>query len=558
MKVSEYIAEFLIEKGIKHVFGFQGGAILKVVDSIVESGKIEYIQGFHEQASAFCADAYSRVTGGLGVAVATSGPGATNLINGIANAHFDSIPTIFIAGQDYSENVQKPIGVRQNGFQDLDIVNVVKPITKYATTISNANKIRYELEKAFYLAKNGRGGAVLLDIPIDIQFADVDKNQLKSYTPPHPQYNLSQIDDIISAIKNAKRPLILVGGGIRLSHSINEFKKFLELTSIPAVATLNGLDSSDKVFSFAGLHGNTYSNLAIYNADLIIALGTRFGQRQIGKKLESYCRAKVIRVEIDKTEINRTFINEHISLNTDLKRFFKEINPKLENIRLPEFKIWTKQIEKWKEKYDNNSCLNKDGIDPVKFVREVSKLFKNDTVITSDVGQNQMWVAQAINIKNNQRLLNSSGFGSMGYSLPAAIGASYATNNDLTVAFMGDGGLQMNLQELNTLSLKKRNIKCFIFNNNTLGMMREVQARYYNSHFIGSKTSEFTCPNIKMLAKTFNLKFMEIKEKKQISKLDKVFKDDEPYLIDVKIQLNSNLLNRYDEAKIFESETIND
>lgn len=558
MNVSEYIAQFLMDKGVRHVFGFQGGAILKIVDSITKTKKIEYIQGFHEQASAFCADAYSRVTGNIGVAIATSGPGATNLINGIANAHLDSIPTIFITGQDYSSNIQKPENVRQNGFQDLDIVSMVKPITKYATTITEPNKIRYELEKAFYSAKHERGGAVLLDIPIDVQFAEINFEFLERYHTKKIQYDLSEINNAITAIKIAKRPIVLAGGGIRISDSIEKFSEFLNITNIKAVATLNGIDSNEQVLSFSGLHGNTYSNLAIYNADLIIAIGTRFGQRQIGKQIRDYCSAKIIRVEIDKTEINRTFINENISINVDLKEFFNQINPKLKEEKLPNFQEWNNKLVKWQEKYQDNVCLNNEGLDPIKFIRETSKFFNNDTVITSDVGQNQMWVAQAIKIKGQQRLLNSSGFGSMGFSLPAAIGASYATNNSLVVAFMGDGGFQMNLQELNTLSLKKRNIKCFIFNNNTLGMMREVQARYFDCHFIGSKTSEFTCPDIKMLAKTFNLNFMEINNENQIPQLKQIFKNDEPYLIDVKIQLNSNLLNRYDEAEIFEREKIND
>lgn len=549
MNVADYVAEFLISKGVKNVFGFQGGAVLKLIDAMNETGKIKFIQNFNEQASSFAADAQGRLRCDIGVAIATSGPGAVNLIGGIANAYFDSVPALFITGQDYLANVQGRKDARQNGFQDLDIVSIVKPVCKYAALIDDAGKVRYELEKAYYYATTGRKGSVVVDIPIDIQFKEINPDILMPFVPPKKEpYDLSKVDELISLIKSCSCPVLLAGGGVRLSGSESLFTELAEKTKIPVVATLNGLDVYEKSFGFAGLYGNSCANLAVLNADLLIVAGARLGQRQVGKKIENYTKAKVVHIDIDDSELNRALPDE-MAIYADLKDFMQTLNEKIAGEDLPDFSEWQKRIQNWQNKYNDTVLLNDEAVDPVVLVRRVMGMLPDDAVITGDVGQNQMWVAQGFKAKGNRRFLSSSGYGSMGYSLPAAIGASYICDKPV-VAFTGDGGLQMNLQELNTLSLLRQNVKCVIFNNNTLGMMREVQKRYYNEHYIGSNEKEFTCPDIKMLAKTFNLKYIKAENNEDIELLRQAFADNEPYLIEVKVQFDSNLLNRYDDKAL--------
>lgn len=555
MNVAEYIANFLIEKKVRHVFGFQGGAILKIIDEIVATGKIEYVQNYHEQASAFCADAYSRVTGNLGVALATSGPGATNLVTGIANAYLDSIPTLFITGQDYAANITNGSGARQNGFQDLDIVSIAKSITKYAVMITDENRIRLELEKAYWLAKNGRPGSVLLDIPIDIQFKEVDPQKLEGFRPENEIDEEIEMSGVIELIKNAKRPVVLVGGGVRISNAQDEVREFITQTNIPVVSTLNGLDVVEGSYGFAGLHGNTFSNMAIQNADLLLAFGVRFGQRQVGKTLGSYTQARVVHVDIDEKELQRIFPDE-ISIKADLQKFLSNLNREINKEDLPDHETWHKTINKWVIRYRANAYLNKEGVDPVRAVEAISNFFTPQSIVTSDVGQNQMWVAQAFKVKTGQRLLNSCGLGSMGYSLPAAIGAKIADPEKQVIAFTGDGGLQMNLQEFMLIGKRQLGIKCIVFNNNTLGMMREVQARYYNAHYYGANVNDFACVDLEKLSEVYNIGYMKIGKLGDIAGLHTALADDKPYIIDMNIAFDSRLSNRYDEVAFMNKERI--
>jgi acetolactate synthase-1/2/3 large subunit len=554
MNVAQYIANFLIKKEVRHVFGYQGGAILKLVDEIVATKKIKFIQNYHEQASAFCADAYSRVTGNLGVAFATSGPGATNLITGIANANLDSIPVLFITGQDYKLNITNRNGARQNGFQDLDIVSIVKNITKYSVLLTDPSKIRIELEKAYFYATAGRPGAVLIDIPIDIQFAKINLKSLKSFNSTPRKFSQKlQLNNVINSIKVAERPLILAGGGIRLSKTCEMFNKFAKKTNIPVITTLNGLDGFSGNYGFAGLYGNTAANLAAKNADLMIVLGARLGQRQVGKSPKNYTSAKIIHVDIDKKELKRVFANE-IAIKSHLNKFFQSFRLQAENKTFPLFIRWHQLINKWDIKYRKNLYVNTKGLDPVKCIEQIQFLIKSSAILTNDVGQNQMWVAQALKVKKRQRLLNSVGLGSMGYSLPAAIGAKIALPKKQVVSFMGDGGLQINMQELMLIGMRKLGIKIIIFNNRTLGMIREVQIRYYNSNYHGANPQEFGCVNLKHLSKSYGIGYRRITRIVNIPMLRSIFLDDLPYIIEIPLHIDSKLTNRFDEKSSFAEE----
>lgn len=564
MKVAEYIAKFLVEHGVQHVFGFQGGAILKLVDSMIQTGKITYVQNYHEQASAFGADAYARVTGRPGVAIATSGPGATNLVSGIANAHLDSIPCLFFTGQDYTQNMKTSNDIRQNGFQEVDIVGIVQPITKYAVTLKDPQSVRLVLERAWHECTSGRPGAVLLDIPIDVQFADVDENALEGSVLIDASQDEPDVDAVIALLRGSSRPVVLVGGGVRTSGGSAALRAFAKKTGIPLVATLNGLDACEGTHSFSGLYGNTFANLIVGNSDCLLVLGARLGVRQVGKDKQNYTHGHVVRVDIDPHELGRV-IPEKLSIRCDVRRFLERINGALDSpapgTALPGYAPWRAQAQDWEERYGDNALVNgagARGVDPVMIVREICALLDDDAIVTADVGQNQMWVAQAFRVRGEQRLLNSSGHGNMGYSLPAAIGARIAAPSAQVVAITGDGGLQMNIQELQLISCKRLNIKCFVMNNNALGMMREVQKRYFEGRYYGASPEYFCCVDLEMLAKTYHLDYIKIDSHGCKDGIVRALKGDGPCIVDIRLDPDSELMNRYDEKHVFDENRLTD
>jgi acetolactate synthase-1/2/3 large subunit len=557
MNVAEYIARFIEKKNISHVFGYQGGAILKLVEEMVATGSISFVQNYHEQASAFAADAFARVTGNVGVAIATSGPGATNMITGIVNAQMDSIPVLFITGQDYLANVSAGNGARQNGFQDLDIVSMVRPVTKYAAMVRDPKRIRYELEQAYFHAKNGRPGAVLLDIPIDIQFMEVEEGTLEGFNPVQTTENYNpDLTRIVAELKSSKKPVILVGGGVRLSNAISETTEFANKSRIPVITTLNGLDCMPGNMGFAGLHGNTAANLAAMHADLLIVLGARLGNHHVGKNAEKYTRAKVIHVDIDDSELGRIYPNE-IKIKSDLKKFLSLLNEILQDQKLPDYSVWKNKISAWHDKYHGNVLINDKGLDPVRVIETMLPEFSSEAIFTNDVGQSQMWVAQAFRVKRGQRLLNSVGLGSMGFSLPAAIGAKIACPSRQVIAFMGDGGLQMNIQELMLVGMRKMAIKCIVFNNGTLGKIREIQKRHYKESYHGTNPLDYQCVNLKLLAEAYSIGYKKITNLEDIKTMENILGDPYPYLIEVPLDIDSKLTNRYDETSCFEAEAEN-
>jgi len=557
MNVAEYIARFIEKKNITHVFGYQGGAILKLVEEMVATGSISFVQNYHEQASAFAADAFARVTGKVGVALATSGPGATNMITGIVNAQMDSIPVLFITGQDYLANITADNGARQNGFQDLDIVSMVRPVTKYAAMVGDPKRIRYELEQAYFHARNGRPGAVLLDIPIDVQFMEVNESSLEGFNPEHTtEDNDADLTQIVTELESSKRPVILVGGGVRLSDAVSEINEFAEKSGIPVITTLNGLDCIVGNMGFAGLHGNTGANLAAMHADLLMVLGARLGNHHVGKNAEKYTRAKVIHVDIDALELGRIFPNE-IKIKSDLKKFLSLMNGILQDQRLPDYSVWRNKITAWHDKYHSNVLINDKGLDPVRVIEMMLPKFSPEAIFTNDVGQSQMWVAQAFRVKSGQRLLNSVGLGSMGFSLPAAIGAKIAFPMRQVIAFMGDGGLQMNIQELMLVGMRKMGIKCIVFNNGTLGKIREIQKRHYRESYHGTNPSDYQCVNLKVLAEAYGIGYRKINNLEDIEAMGNILDDPYPHLIEVPLDIDSKLTNRHEETSCFEAEANN-
>lgn len=545
MKLSDYIVQFLKNNGVTIIFGYQGGAITHFVDSIYKEEGIKFISAYHEQGAAFAAEGYARVSGNIGVATATSGPGATNLVTGIGSAFFDSIPCLYITGQVNTFEYKTTCNVRQEGFQETDIVSIVKPITKYAIMVKQAERIRYYLEKSIYIAKSGRPGPVLIDIPMDIQRTEINPYNLESFYDSN-EYKEEQketiyaqnVDKLIEMIKASTRPIILIGGGIRIANASNELEELTEITGIPVVTTLMGIDAIDHYnkyhIGFIGAYGNRYSNFAVANSDLLIVLGSRLTSRQTSTMTNSFARnAKIVHVEIDETELNRK-IKEDLSIRCDLKLFLGALNKRLvsQDIYL-DYSWWREKIANYKKTYPSYPTQkHNNNLDPNEFMYKLSQILDDNSIICLDVGQNQIWASQSLKLRKNHRLLNSGGMGAMGFALPAAIGAYIARPSFKVIAIAGDGGIQMNIQELQTIVREKMPIKIIIINNKSLGMIRHFQEMYFEAKYCGT-IQGYSTPDFIKISEAYGIKSFKISNESQISELKEKLNDDESYVIEV-------------------------
>lgn len=493
MKGCDYISKLLLSEGVTHVFGYQGGAVTPLIDAFARAG-LKYVQCRHEQASGFAADAYARLTGKCGVVVVTNGPGATNVITAVANAHLDSVPVLFITGQ-VNVSDMKTENVRQNGFQEIDTVSMAKPVTKYAARIMEKSVLRNEFSKAFRIACSGRKGAVLIDLPMNLLFEDIPDIMPSQEPEVGTELDDETAQTVAKMLKRAERPVIVAGGGIRSAGAEKELAAFVRKTKIPVVRTLMGYDIYTQTNAgFSGNYGLPCANNAIYQSDLILALGTRLAKRQVGKCFADYApAAKIVHVDIDKAELEHV-VRPDIAICCDVSVFLKKMNALAV---MTNIKRWTVQIEQWKKE--------KLPSKPVDIVRKISAFAPAKCVVTTDVGQNQMWVAQGWQLKKGQRFLTSGGLGCMGFSLPAAIGAAAAGSKRI-IAFTGDGGLQMNLQELQTVAEQKTPVKLFVFNNHSLGMIAEGQMKYHNGRFVGTKNG-YSVPDLGKTALAFGWKY---------------------------------------------------
>lgn len=532
MNASEYIVETIAKNGVKYIFGYIGGMITQLVDSIYKSQSVEMINAITEQGAGFAADGYARITNNLGVAIATSGPGATNLLTPMADCYFDSIPVLFITGQVNTNEYQRFEKIRQNGFQETNITDIARPILKYVSRVDDVANLEYELNRSIDIAQSGRKGPVLLDIHMNIQRSLLKVQNLKNTDTCDINKNDScDFDNICACLKNAKSPLLLVGGGIRSSNSVDELREFLSKTKIPVVESLMGLDSvpSDYEYNLGliGGYGNRYGNFALYNADLLLVIGTRLDLKQTGANLDFLKKTKVIQVDIDLNELNKDDIKK-IKICKNARDFLITINKRISKLNVDE---WRQQTLGWKDKYPTTKRINgRDNI-PNLLVHKISELLRDDDVISIDVGQHQMWVAQALRIKKGQRLLFSGGLGSMGFALPCAIGASLTSKRCIVIS--GDGGFQMNIQELEIIKRRNLPIKIVIMNNKSLGMVRQFQESYFDSRF-PSTVDDYSTPDFAQIASAYGIKAYK-KEYKEIDDdfLYDFFENDSPSLLDV-------------------------
>lgn len=550
---SDLIVEFLVSKKITHVFDLTGGMITYLEDAISRKKGIECVPMHHEQAAGFAAEGYARMNQNFGVAIATSGPGATNLITAVGSSYFDSIPTMFIVGQVHTENLKKNNRVRQEGFQETDIVNVVKTLTKYAVLITDPTMMIYELEKAYYVMRSGRYGSVLIDIPINLQRTEVEVVNVKHFFGSLEHKELEEKEAFffkeIDAVKikklefileKAKAPLVIVGNGISLSNSSQELFDFVQRNNLPVVSSLLGLDSypstSENFIGYIGSNGNRDANIIFANADVIIALGTRLDIRQTGNPKFFNPTATVIHVDIDSSSINYTIPSE-LSFETDLKTFFKASKKIKTKVKLD----WLTFIKGVQSHFSRTLTYSPKVVDPNTLLHELSVVSPSKTTMVADVGQNQMWCAQSWKTKKGHRLFFNGGMGAMGFSLPAAIGAWYADKQSDLVVVCGDGGFQINIQEMETVIRNAIPLKLFILNNKSLGMVREFQNMYLNKNYQSSVIG-YGCPDLKKIAKAYGFEYIRITGvSKKDPRVKKIMDSKSPILVEVVLDMETPL-----------------
>lgn len=532
MKLSDYIVKMFLDLGIDIVFGYIGGNIADIIDSICESSSIRFIQSYNEQASAFAANAYAQLSGRTSVVISSSGPGALNLINGIANAYFDSIPCVFITGNVHSLGRRNSNKIRQNAFQETDIVEIVKSITKYSVYISDADEIKYQLEKGFYIAGSGRKGPVLIDIPYDIQRKQINVNELKGYKKQNKCKKDFDIESVRMALINSHRPLLLVGGGCQDSKNI--LREMLKTVKIPVVVSMRGLDViSHQDISYIGLigmYGNRLANLAVLNCDLLIVLGSRLDERQMGYDRTAFAPcAHIIQIDIDKNELGRKTDN-FISICSDVGDFLRMLSQKLPAYACD---MWFEFLNEWK-KNENLEYKDRKEVCANKILEQISEMFNENAVIVSDVGQNQIVCAQSLLLKSTNAFLCSSGLACMGYSLPASIGAQYVSLNRQIISINGDGGIMMNLQELQTIKREKLPIKIIILNNKCLGLIRKLQEKLFNQRYYAS-IEGYLAADFSKIATAFDFDYLKIDTNFNSGQVSKLLGNKNPVIIEIQL-----------------------
>jgi len=518
MKTSDFIAGFLEKKGVKSIFELSGGMITHLLDSIGQHTKINIISMHHEQSASFAAEAYGRVTGVPGVAMATSGPGATNLLTGIGSCFFDSSPAVFITGQVNRHEQKGDREIRQLGFQETDIIAMAKPITKATFRVDNPDDVPFIFEKAFEIAISGRPGPVLIDIPMDVQRAQINPGIIAIEKPKIELLDEYLLTELVSDVKAAKRPLILVGRGVKAALSQHLFDDFVDKVNIPVITTLLGLDAidfdDDLRVGFIGSYGNRWANIAFGECDLLIVLGSRLDIRQTGADTKFIENRKIYHVDCESGEVNNR-VKNCIALITELPNFFEQFLDMVAGQSFEKKADWLSYINDLRLRWPDVKELETIGINPNIFMHQLSKASVKSAAYIADVGSHQMWASQSLEIKKGQLFLTSGGMGAMGFSLPAGIGVSIATNKLPVVVIVGDGCMQINIQELQTIVRNKLPVKIIVMNNKTLGMIRQFQDSYFESRYQSTYWG-YDAPNFEKIAIAYGIESRTIDTADQV------------------------------------------
>ncbi|MDP1675575.1 MAG: biosynthetic-type acetolactate synthase large subunit [Bacteroidota bacterium] len=536
MTGAEIFVRSLIEENVEIVFGYPGGAVIGIYDALHDISDIKHILTRHEQGAVHAAEGYAKASGRPGVALVTSGPGATNTVTGIADAYMDSIPIVVFTGQV----ALKLIG--NDAFQEADIVGITRPITKHSYLVRDVNELATTIKEAFYVATTGRPGPVLVDLPKDVMATKTIFNypksvKLRSYQP-HVEGNQKQLDKAVALISKAKRPVLYVGGGAILSNAAGELKKFAHKTKIPVTTTLHGLgafpETDELSLGMLGMHGTWYSNTAVNYCDLLIAVGARFDDRVTGKTDAFAPEAKKIHIDVDPSNISKN-VKVDVPIVGDVKKVLQQLLPLVSAL---DTKDWIQTIKNWKEehplRYNNGKYIRMQHV-----IQKISEMTKGKAVMISDVGQHQMWMAQFYQYIYPRTHLTSGGLGTMGFSLPASVGAAFARKDFPIVSISGDGGIQMNIQELATIREYNVPVKIIILNNGYLGMVRQWQELFWRKRY---SHVEMLSPDYVKVAEAYGIPGFRATVTNEVEDVIKqLFATDGPALAEFKVVKEDNV-----------------
>jgi len=553
MKLSDYVMQFIAHQGIEHIFYLPGGGAMHLVDSLGKLKDVESVCCLHEQAVAIAAQSYAMHTNHLGVGLVTTGPGGTNAITGVCAAWIDSVPCLFVSGQVKRSDMMTGKGLRQLGIQEVDIVAMVHSITKYALTVKEPTSIRYHLEKAIYLAKKGRPGPVWIDIPLDVQGTIIDETALEGFNTaeikqkkPDASITKKAVGKIIGYLNKSERPIIIAGDGIKISNSKDLFLKIINHLDVPVIPTWKAMDMLHEEHGLyagrCGILGERSANFAVQNSDLLLCIGSKMDFTQTGFDTKSFARAaKKIVIDIDKNEIKKLDFKVDLKIIADAGLVLKEIADQLNNLKVKDRSAWKDKIKQWRKKYPIvlEEYYTKSGlVNPYMLIDVLSREATSDDVINPCcAGTAAEYNFQAFKIKENQKFITNHGLGPMGFELPASIGACLANHRKRTICVAGDGGFQLNIQELETLRRLNLPVKIFIMNNNGYSSIRTMQETHFGGHHVGNDPSSgLTLPDIIRVAEAYRIKAIRIYDVSELqAKIKETLEFPGPVVCDVMV-----------------------
>ena len=551
MRVADYVIEFLENQGVEHIFTVTGGGAIFLCDALGMAKKMKYVACHHEQAASMASEAYARIRQGLGVALVTSGPGGTNAVTGTAGCWLDHIPQLTISGQVFlSQTIGKHLGLRTLGVQELNIVDIVRSITKYAVMIEDAKDIRYHLEKAIYLATHGRPGPTWLDIPANIQNADIDSSSLRGFDAKESELPLDselkmKVAQVVKLLKTASRPLVHIGQGVRIAGAGEEFFKLVETLRIPFVTARNANDMGpadhELYVGRPGTFAQRGANFAVQTSDVYLAVGTRLSLAQTGYNAKDYARnAKVVMVDIDQAELDKDTVKLHLKIQTDAKIFLEELNRQLfqEKLDSQRWRQWLIQCQQWRLKYPVVLPEYREqtgSVNSYYFIDVLSEVLTPEDAVVTDMGFAFQNTHQAFRVKKGQRVFTNCGLAPMGWGLPAAVGACFAREKKRTVCIAGEGGFLMTIQEMATIMHHRLPVKLFILNNGGYLTIKQTQELGFENRLMGSnEESGISFPNFMKIAEAYCFKGVRLESHQDLKRhIEEIMNHEGPVLCEI-------------------------